>query len=176
MKQTLTLEDIDDYVQALTAFLPTPAQRKMIQEYQSAIEKNPQYQVLIQRKLAIANIPTTFLQKQTISIQEIIENTLQELKVKVQGQIEKTFSVSTYRMSFARGEDVNMNQIGIGYQDHELDLYVHPELLKNYSFILMKDGQEILPDEIIEEGGEGYIIFDHIDEDDEFEIIIKESA
>lgn len=28
----------------------------------------------------------------------------------------------------------------------------------------------------IEEGGEGYIIFDHIDEDDEFEIIIKESA
>ena len=40
----------------------------------------------------------------------------------------------------------------------------------------MKDGQEILPDEIIEEGGEGYIIFDHIDEDDEFEIIIKESA
>ena len=58
----------------------------------------------------------------------------------------------------------------------ELDLYVHPELLKNYSFILMKDGQEILPDEIIEEGGEGYIIFDHIDEDDEFEIIIKESA
>ena len=93
----------------------------MIQEYQSAIEKNPQYQVLIQRKLAIANIPTTFLQKQTISIQEIIENTLQELKVKVQGQIEKTFSVSTYRMSFARGEDVDMNQIGIGYQDHELD-------------------------------------------------------
>lgn len=176
MKQTLTLEDIDDYVQALTAFLPTPTQRKLIQEYQYAIEKNPQYQVLIQRKLAIANIPTTFLQKQTISIQEIIENTLQELKVKVQGQIEKTFSVSTYRMSFARGEDVDMNQIGIGYQDHELDLYVHPELLKNYSFILMKDGQEILPDEIIEEGGEGYIIFDHIDEDDEFEIIIKESA
>ena len=28
MKQTLTLEDIDDYVQALTAFLPTPTQRK----------------------------------------------------------------------------------------------------------------------------------------------------
>ena len=111
MKQTLTLEDIDDYVQALTAFLPTPAQRKLIQEYQYAIEKNPQYQVLIQRKLAIANIPTTFLQNQTISIQEIIENTLQELKVKVQGQIEKTFSVSTYRMSFVRGEDVDMNQI-----------------------------------------------------------------
>ena len=37
MKQTLTLEDIDDYVQALTAFLPTPAQRKLIQEYQYAI-------------------------------------------------------------------------------------------------------------------------------------------
>ena len=36
MKQILTLEDIDDYVQALTAFLPTPTQRKMIQEYQSA--------------------------------------------------------------------------------------------------------------------------------------------
>ena len=62
MKQTLTLEEIDDYVQALTAFLPTPAQRKLIQEYQYAIEKNPQYQVLIQRKLAIANIPATLLQ------------------------------------------------------------------------------------------------------------------
>ena len=52
MKQTLTLEDIDDYVQALTAFLPTPAQRKLIQEYQYAIEKNPQYQVLDSKKIS----------------------------------------------------------------------------------------------------------------------------
>ena len=30
----IEFEEIDDYVQALTAFLPTPTQRKMIQEQQ----------------------------------------------------------------------------------------------------------------------------------------------
>ena len=38
--------------------------------------------------------------------------------------------------------------------------------------MLVKDNQKVLPDEIIEEGGEGYIIFNNIDEDDEFELII----
>ena len=28
MKQVLTLEEIDDYVEAIIAFLPTPAQRQ----------------------------------------------------------------------------------------------------------------------------------------------------
>ena len=76
MKQTLTLEDIDDYVKALTAFLPTPDQRQMIEEYASIIEKNPQYQIVVQRELNLIGVPDAFLKPQTICISDIIENKL----------------------------------------------------------------------------------------------------
>ena len=77
---------------------------------------------LYKRELNLIGVPDAFLKPQTICISDNIENKLEKLKIMVQDQIEKTFYVSTYRMSFARGEDVDLNQIGIGYQDHELDL------------------------------------------------------
>ena len=54
MNDTLTLRDIDDYVEALLAFLPTQSQIQMIEDYSSIIENNLQYQRIVRRKLRIA--------------------------------------------------------------------------------------------------------------------------
>lgn len=174
MKQVLTLEEIDDYVEAIVAFLPTPAQRQFIQECEYAIKQNPQYNIVIQRKLNIARVPDILSSRQMISIKEIMTNTLHDFKVLVQDQIDKTFYVSSYGMAFSRGEDVLINHLNIEYADNELTLFVHPSLLQSYSFLIIKDNQKIMPDEIIEEGGEGYIIFHNVKEEDVFELIIKQ--
>ena len=129
---------------------------------------------MIQRKLNIARAPEILASRQVISIKEIMTNTLHDFKVLVQDQIDKTFYVSSYGMAFSRGEDVLINHLNIEYADNELTLFVHPSLLQFYSFLIIKDNQEIMPDEIIEEGGEGYIIFHSVKEEDVFELIIKQ--
>ena len=119
MNDTLTLRDIDDYVEALLAFLPTQSQIQMIEDYSSIIENNPQYQRIVRRKLRIArshnvfdnvNIEELHLESESkfISIMDIIERKLEDYKIHVKNQLETTFTISR-KVSFAltRGDSVD---------------------------------------------------------------------
>lgn len=186
MNDTLTLRDIDDYVEALLAFLPTQSQIQMIEDYSSIIENNLQYQRIVRRKLRIARSHNVFdnvnieeLQSESkskfISIMDIIERTLEDYKIHVKNQLETTFTISR-KVSFAltRGDSVDEKHVTVGYDPERLTfiLTVDSKMAELYEFVLIIDGKEVKPSHIDYES-DTYISFENIEQDQKFEIEIR---
>ena len=176
MKKHLTSKEFDEYVEALSAFYPTPKQREILEKYQDLIFEYPQYQRIVRRKLNVLEAPDLAFENTKVSVRDIIEHRLKNIELFVEdtkNSLSQILTMGTYKLSLSRGEDTDPTQISIGYLSEELYFYVHHQLLEEYDFSIIVDGHHRTPDEIIPELGYAYVLFKHIYPEMTFEIVIE---